>query len=145
MVEEDIFQIDTLLSALDNDNNSSIGDLTTAKIKTYKNNALQKLQLSREELKKMHKKLQDYRLVEELDDIQYGHHIRWIRLTNPEKICLTNGGIICDIIVHNEQVHIRCFNRYRKIMQIKLDECYIFQKLSNQEKVILNVLDYLDK
>ena len=36
--------VEKLLTALDNENNSSIGDLTTAKIKTYKNN-LQKLQL----------------------------------------------------------------------------------------------------
>lgn len=143
--DDNKFNVEELLNALDNDNNSSIGDLTSAKIKMYKNNALQKLQLKREELKKMHKKLEDYRLVEELDDIQYGHHIRWIRLTNPEKIYLTNGGIICDIRVINEEVHVRCFNRYRKIMQIKLDECYIFQKLSDQEKVILNVLDYLSK
>ena len=113
--DDNKFNVEELLNALDNDNNSSIGDLTSAKIKMYKNNALQKLQLKREELKKMHKKLEDYRLVEELDDIQYGHHIRWIRLTNPEKIYLTNGGIICDIRVINEEVHVRCFNRYRKI------------------------------
>ena len=30
-------------------------------------------------------------------------------------------------------------------MQLKFDECIIFQKLSNQENVILSVLDYLDK
>ena len=32
-----------------------------------------------------------------------------------------------------------------RIFQIKLDECYIFQKITPQEKVILGVLDYLDK
>ena len=37
---------------------------------------------------------------------------------------LTNGGIICDVLVHNEQIHIRCFNKYRKIMQIKLEKNY---------------------
>ena len=67
------------------------------------------------------------------------------KTSKPRKICLTNGGIICDIQVINEEVHVRCFNRYRKIMQIKLDECYIFQKLSDEERVILNVLDYLAK
>ena len=137
--------VEKLLTALDNENNSSIGDLTTAKIKTYKNNALQKLQLPRDELKKLHKKLENYRLIEEMEDLQYGHHIRWIRLTTPEKIFLTNGGIVCDIQVINEEAHVRCFNRYKKLMQIKLDECYIFQKLSDQEQVILNVLDYLAK
>ena len=32
-----------------------------------------------------------------------------------------------------------------EINQIKFDECVIFQKLSHQERVILGVLDYLEK
>ena len=32
-----------------------------------------------------------------------------------------------------------------RIFQIKFDECYVFQKLTNQEQVILGVLDYLEK
>ena len=139
----DTLDMDGLLHALDNENNSSIGDLTTAKIQTYKNNALQQLQLSREILKQYHKKLKNYRLVEELPDVQYGHYIRWISLKDPNKIKLTNGGIICDIRVFNEQVHIRCKNNLNHIMQIILDECLVFQKLSDQERVILDVLDYL--
>ena len=30
-------------------------------------------------------------------------------------------------------------------MQIKFNEVIVFQKLGNQERVILSVLDYLDK
>ena len=138
-------EINNLLLALENESNSSIMNLTSSKIKTIKNNMLQKLGLERDELKMMHKKLKGYRYCSDMQDVQYGYYIRWIPLKNPDNIKLTNGGIICDIPVHNEQIHIRCFNRYRKIMQIKLDECYVFQKLSNQERVILNVLDYLAK
>jgi hypothetical protein len=134
-----------LLSALDNETNESIMDLTTSKIKTTKNNILQKLQLNREELKKLHTKLKYYKYVDELHDIQYGAYIRWIPLKNPEKIYLTNGGLICDIKILDEGVHIICKNNMNRFFQIKLDENLIFQKLTDQERTILSVLDYLEK
>ena len=50
-----------LLHALENETNSSIMNLTSAKIKEHKNTILQKLQLGKSDLKKMHKKLSEYR------------------------------------------------------------------------------------
>ena len=108
-------EINNLLLALENESNSSIMNLTSSKIKTIKNNMLQKLGLEREELKMMHKKLKGYRYCSDMQDVQYG----------------------C--------VQLRIKNNMNRIFQIKLDECYIFQKITPQEKVILGVLDYLDK
>ncbi len=56
---------------------------------------------------------------------------------------LTNGAIICDVKLVNGKLHVLCKNRGR-MMQIKFDEVLIFQKLSDQERVILSILDYLD-
>jgi hypothetical protein len=133
------------LNALENESNASIMDLTNTKVKSQKNDILQQLQLPREKLKLFHKKLKNYRYCSDLRDIQYGHYIRWVPLKNPEKICLTNGGIICDIQIINNCIHIRCKNNRNHIIQFKFDECILFQKISSQEKVILSVLDYLDK
>lgn len=137
--------VDELLHALDNENNASIIKLTTRKIKDQKNNILQQLQLPREKLKELHQKLQEYRYVNDIDDIEYGRYIRWIPLKDPEKIKLTNGAIVCDLRVFNKQIHIRCKNSFHQMMQLILDECIVFQKLTDQEKVVLSVLDHLDK
>ena len=110
-----------------------------------KNNILQKLQLSGEILKEFHKKLKCYKYVDELNDINYGCYIRWISLKNPEKIYLTNGGIICDIKILENGIHIMVKNNMNRIIQIKLDENIIFQKLTEQEIIILQALDYLQK
>ena len=75
-----------LLSALDNESNEKIMQLTPSEIKTYKNNALQRLQISGNELKTYHKKLKDYRYVSDLTDIKFGQYIRWIPLKNPESL-----------------------------------------------------------
>ena len=138
-------QIDQLLGALENETNESIMELSNSKIKKYKNDVLQRIQIKGEKLKEMHKKLKDYRYIMSLNDLQYGYYIRWIPLKNPEKIYLTNGGIIVDIEILKNGIHIRIKNNRNRIFQIKFDECIIFQKLTMQEKVILSVLDHLDK
>ena len=45
--------VDKLLSALENEDNSSLLDLDFRKIKSIKNNILQKLNMSRDNLKRM--------------------------------------------------------------------------------------------
>jgi hypothetical protein len=134
-----------LLKSLDNECNESMSNLTSKKIKAIKNDHLQQLQIPREVLKDYHKKLKDYRFVDDLSNIQYGRYIRWINLTNPENLKLTAGGIIIDIKILDDGIHLVCKNFRNTKFQIKIDECFIFQKLSDQEKVILSALDYLEK
>ena len=145
VIENDVNEeMKGLLKALENETNSSILDLTNNDIKTHKNNILQQLQLERSKLKEMHKKLKDYRYCTDMSDMQYGYYIRWIPLKNPENLYLTNGGLLCDMKIVNNQIHIICKNNRNRIIQFKFDETIIFQKLSPQEKVILSVLDYLN-
>ena len=140
---EDETKMNKLLHSLENDSNSSIMNLTTALIKDHKNNILQRLQLERSKLKEMHKKLKEYRYCTDMSDLQYGFYIRWIPLKDPENVYLTNGGLLCDMKIVNNQIHIICKNNRNRFIQIKFDETMIFQKISPQEKVILSVLDYL--
>ena len=138
-------EINELLNALENESNSSIMNMSTSKMKSLKNDMLQKLQLTKKQLKTFHKKLKEYKYCSDMSDIQYGCYIRWIPLKKIEDIKLTTGGIIIDIDIISDCVQIRVKNNMNRIFQIKLDECYIFQKLTNQERVILGVLDYLEK
>lgn len=137
-------QMNELLGALENETNSSIMRLTTSKIKEHKNNILQQLQLQRDTLKLFHKKLTNYRYCSDMSDLQYGFYIRWIPLKNPDNIYITNGGLLCDMKIVNDQIHIICKNNRNRVIQFKFDEVIVFQKISPQEKVILSVLDYLN-
>lgn len=134
-----------LQNALDNENNSSIMNLNSKKIKNIKNDYLQKLLLPRDKLKEYHLKLKEYRYVDDLSDIQYGRYIRWINLNKPDNIKLTTGGIIIDIKILETGIHLVCKNNMNQRFQIKIDENIIFQKLSDQEKILISALDYLDK
>lgn len=137
--------VNKLMGALENETNSSIMNMTSAKINDIKNNMLQRLQLDRTTLKIFHKKLKDYRYCSDMDDLQYGFYIRWISLKNHDNLKLTTGGIVIDIDIINSCVQIRVKNKMNRIFQIKLDENMIFQKITPQEYVILGVLDYLEK
>ena len=135
---------DDIYDALDNDENESIMKLTSSKIKQYKNDIQQKLQLKGKDLKEIHKKLKEYRYCVDMRDIRYGFFIRWISLKNPDKIKLTNGAWVADILLYKDGIQVLLKNK-NKLFKIKYDECIIFQKLSAQEKIILTVLDYLEK
>tara|TARA_B110000008_G_scaffold184306_1_gene183172 strand:- start:652 stop:1077 length:426 start_codon:yes stop_codon:yes gene_type:complete len=138
----DTLDISSLLKALDNDNNENIMDLDLDKIQKMKHNILSELDLTDDKYNSMMNSLREYKYIDEIPDLDYGHYIRWISLKNPANIKLTNGGILCDIKV-NDQVSLLCKTNSNRFFQIKLDECLVFQKLSEQEKIILNVINYL--
>ncbi len=137
--------IDEILNALDNDEHSNLIHTSFENIAKDKNDILQQLQLEKEHLKSMHKKLKDYRYIEELDDLKYGQYLRWINIRNPEKLYLTTGGIFLDLKLLDTGTHIVCKNNRNRVFQIKLDECILFQKLSEQEQIILQVFQYVNK
>ena len=146
--------IDKLLHALNNEGNEAIVDLDYKKIAKAKNDILQQLNLPRADLMALQTKLKPYRYIDDLVDIRYGSYIRWISLKNPLVIKLTNGGIICDIKASTaagehsaaeahsaaEDINIKCKNKMNCIFQIKMSEVILFQKLTEQEQVILSAL-----
>lgn len=119
--------------------------MSSSKIKTLKNNILQKLYLSREELLKYHKLLEYYKYVDELDEINLGSYIRWFNLKNMENVKLTNGGIIIDIQTGNDDITIVCKNNLNRIFSLSLNKCIIFQKMNHQEQILVKIVDYIQK
>ena len=135
--------IEKLMTALDNENNEELLNLDNKKISKMKNDILQKLGLNRIKLKEFHTKLKNYRYVDELPDIKYGAYIRWISLRKLNDLKLTTGGFLCEISVKDDGIHLVCRNSCNRYFQIRMVENVIFQKLSVQEMVLLNVMDSL--
>ena len=136
--------IDTLLKALDNEDNEGLLDIDLNKIKQTRNDILQKVGFDRETLKKYNKALKNYKYIDEIPDIKFGSYVRWIPLKNPSKIKLTNGGIVCDVKI-NDDVSVVCRNGMNRLFEFKMAECLVFQKLSDQELVLLSAMNYLNK
>lgn len=89
-----------------------------------------------QEKQKLFNCLTEYRLVDEIHELQKGKYIRWIRI-QPETSSLTNGGIVMDIKFMQTGIHILCKTNQNRILQYKFDDCITFQKISAEEYMIL--------
>tara|TARA_B110000305_G_C19332854_1_gene584922 strand:- start:64 stop:483 length:420 start_codon:yes stop_codon:yes gene_type:complete len=137
---------DVLDKALNNEKNNSIIKLNTSKIDKIKNKILDELNITNQYKNILLDKLKYYRHVDELPDIEFGNYIRWIPIKKGvSEIKLTNGGLIIGIEIFDNGIHIKCKNNMNRIFQIKLDECLVFQKLTDQEEILLKVVDYLER
>jgi len=135
---------DILEKAVNNENNENITSHTFTSIEKTKTSILCELGLSKEDLSKILEKLDGYRHVDELPEFRSGCHIRWIRPTEMTTPKLTNGGIIVDVSIQEKGVHIRCRNNCNRIFQIRIDDVFVFQKLTPQERVILSMIDIIN-
>jgi hypothetical protein len=87
--------------------------------------------------------LTHYIYVDEINNLKYGSYLKWISLKTPDNLQLTHGAFFCNIKITDNGVYIVCKNYANRHFQIKMDECLLFQKLTDQEKVILHALDHL--
>ena len=133
-----------LTKALDNVANDSIMNLTTRKLMEINLKILKELMLDRETLINYLRKLKGYKYIDEMSDLKHGSFIKWIPITDPNNLVLNNCGLICDIKITDDDVIIICKNFMHRHYTFKMDEVLIFQKLSNQEMVIISALDHLD-
>lgn len=134
-----------LLKALDNETNTNIIHLTSKKINEMNWKVLQELQLKSNETIELYNKLKGYKYVDEMDELKYGTYLRWIPLINPDQIQLKKGAIFCEVKITDEGVRLVCKNHGFpcRHFQINMDEHLLFQKLTDQELVLLSALDHL--
>ena len=132
-----------LEKSLTNECNKNISKLTFNTINKNKQDIISDLYLNKREKDTLLKQLKDYQYIDELPDLVEGRYIRWINIINPHDIKLTNGGILCEIKME-DYVTLVMKNKMNRFFQINLDENLIFQKLTDQEKVILYAIDLVN-
>lgn len=136
--------IELLTVALQNEENINIAKTSKQNIKNDKNDILQKLNLSKDELKLLHLQLKDYIYVDNINDIKYGHYIRWINLNNP--CVLTRGNFVCNIDYDkNKNIILKLKTYANKYITLHFEKCLIFKKLTIEELIILKAISYLEK
>lgn len=146
--------IQYLKTSLENENNIPIFDLTSAYIKKSKEAVIQELPITKNNFNELKKKLKDYRFVDEIQELHIGAHTRWINLKiindalpnckKLDNVYLNKGAVLVDINIDNN-INLVFKNYINKFFSINMDENLIFQKLTNQEKIILFTIDNIDK
>ena len=139
--------INKLLKALDDESNDNLMNFTTKTIREMNLKIIKELGLSKQETLNIYNKLKNYKYVDEMSDLKYGTFIRWIPIEDPTNIYLTKGAIFCEMKITDEGVFCICknFGFSSRHFQITMDKNLIFQKLTDQELVLLSALDHLIK
>ncbi len=100
------------------------------------------LKLSKELIKEFHKKLQYYKVIDNISEINEGKYIRWINI-NTNK--LTNGALVCDIEITDEDILIYCKTINNKFITLSYNKNILFEKISDDELLLINVVDNFSK
>lgn len=139
--------VNKLLQALEDETNENLFNFTSDKMKEMNLKIIKELNLSRDESLSILKKLKEYKYVDEMSDLKYGTYIRWIPIENPKQIVLTKGAIFCEMKITDDGVFLICKNLgyTSKHFRISMDSNLIFQKLTDQELILLSALDHLSK
>lgn len=135
--------IDLLKKALENEDNLSIIETNIQEIKSQKNDILQQIRLEKDNLKEFHKKLKHYRYIDNITDFKIGSLIRWINLKQQDNIKITNGANLCDIKINDKGIALILSGFNKQYFTIYMGENIIFQKITDQEEILLKAIKYL--
>ena len=139
--------VSKLLKALDDDSNETLLNFTSDKITEMNLNIIKELQLPRKNTLDIMNKLREYKYVDEMNELKYGAYIRWIPIEDPTNINLTKGALFCEMKITDDGVFCVCKNYgyTQRHFQLSMDKNLIFQRLTDQELVLLSALDHLSK
>tara|TARA_B100000424_G_scaffold157082_1_gene120108 strand:- start:10474 stop:10842 length:369 start_codon:yes stop_codon:yes gene_type:complete len=116
---------------------NKINLLTSEYLFNIKNGVLNELG-NKEKAYDYHRKLKNYKYIEDIDDLSFGAYIRWFKCD--EKI-LKTGGLVCNIEEKDDGTAITCKSNVGKFITIYFEESYIFQKLTSDEIMMITLLD----
>lgn len=149
VLDEPTFPLDVnaILSAMTNSKNSTIANMTLKQIEARRHEVLSSMNLSPEKMAEFEDKLQMFRVIEHPDELKHNQLIRWIPLrsleTNPY---ITIGGYFFRVTYNAEDsIHNVTIQNVKKfIFNIKFELNAVFQRLSQEELLILRAVEYVE-
>ena len=149
VIDEPTFPLDinAILSAMNKAENNTIANLSKKMIDDRRHEILSSLNLTTEKLAEFERKLSMYRVIENPCDLKHCQLIRWIPLRSLEtRPYVTLGGTLFKVREDPEDgthtVTIRNIKRF--VFNIRFEANIVFQRLSQEELLILSVVEYIN-
>ena len=133
--------IKKLHDALGNEKNEDIINTTFQNIEKDKNNIITQLPISEEEQLDLYVKLENYRYCANVENIKVGRDLVWIPLQDVDKI-KTRAGRSAKIYDTYDDTNIIYIIR-GMLYTITFSKNLIFQKITDEEKHILQMVEHL--
>jgi hypothetical protein len=149
VLDEPTFPLDVnaILSAMTKTENSSITNMTLTKIAARRHEVLSTMNLTPEKYAEFERKLHMYRVIESPDELKHNQLIRWIPLRSLEtRPYVTLGGCLFRVKYNEgERLHIVTIRNVKKfVFNIKFELNAVFQRLSQEELLILRAVEYVE-
>ena len=149
VLDEPTFPLDinAILSAMNKTENNTIANTTLKKIHARRHEILASMNLTPEKLAEFERKLHMYRVIENPYDLKHNQLIRWIPLRSLEaRPYVTLGGTLFRVRENVEdKMHIVTIRNIKRfVFNIRFELNVVFQRLSQEELLILRVLEYID-
>lgn len=139
------YTTDLLKSACENEANTNILNYTNDKIMKVKVDIINELPINHDAKVELIEKLQGYMYVDEIHELKNGAYLRWLDMRDIENIRLVSGAFFCELVFTDSNSCMRMKNISGRHFEVKMDDVILFQKLSDQEKVILAALSYMTR
>lgn len=149
VLDEPTFPLDinAILSAMNKTENNTIANMTLKKIAARRHEILSSLNLSPEKMAEFERKLTMYRVIETPYDLKHNQLIRWIPMRSLEtRPYLTLGGTLFRIRENIEEgVHVVTMRNVKRfVFNIKFEVNIVFQRLSEEELLILRAVEFVE-
>jgi hypothetical protein len=149
VLDEPTFPLDVnaILSAMTKTENSTIANMTLKKIAARRHEVLSTMNLTPEKMAEFERKLQMYRVIETPDELKHNQLIRWIPLRSLEtRPYITLGGCLFRVRYNEEEsLHIVTIRNVKRfVFNIKFELNAVFQRLSQEELLILHAVEYVE-
>lgn len=149
VLDEPTFHLDVnaILSAMTKSENMTIANMTLSKIAARRQEVLSSMNLTPEKYAEFERKLHMYRVIEHPDELKHNQLIRWIPLRSLEtRPYVTLGGCLFRVKYNEEEaLHIVTLRNVKKfIFNIKFELNAVFQRLSQEELLILRAVEYVE-
>lgn len=149
VLDEPTFPLDVnaILSAMTKTENSTIANMTLKKIAARRHEILSSLNLTPEKMEEFERKLHMYRVIEDPLELKHNQLIRWIPLRSLEtRPYVTLGGCLFKIKYNDEEsLHVVTMRNVKRfVFNIKFELNVVFQRLSQEELLILRAVEYVE-
>ena len=149
VLDEPTFPLDinAILSAMNKAENNTIANMTLKKIIARRHEILSSLNLTPEKMEEFERKLHMYRVIENPYDLKHNQMIRWIPLRSLEtRPYVTLGGTLFRVRENTEEkVHVVTIRNIKKfVFNIRFELNVVFQRLSQEELMILRAVEYVE-
>ena len=149
VLDEPTFPLDinAILSAMNKRENNTIANMTLKKIAARRHEILSSLNVTPEKMEEFERKLHMYRVIEDPHDLKHNQLIRWIPLRSLEtRPYVTLGGCLFRIKQNEtDGIHIVTIRNVKRfVFNIKFELNVVFQRLSQEELLILRAVEFVE-